>query len=179
MGAQWQRFRVNINEAYTADEREAIGEMIVESIRERVQNNGTNKYGRALPGYSESYKNSLNFKIAGKSEGDVNLTLSGDMLGALTVLSHTKGSLLIGFENGTPENAKADGNIRGTYGQSKSVGPKRDFLGIPKDDLRAILAEFPLKDDEKRQTNAAVSKAANKTTNKAKDGEVDDGEDQG
>jgi len=146
MGAKWQRVRIDIPDGYSPLEREAIGQEIVDFIRDRVQNRNLDKKNRELAAYSDAYARSLDFKIAGKSKNDVNLTLSGDMLGALTVLSQKKGSILIGWENGTPENAKADGNIRGTYGQSKQVGPKRDILGLTKEDLAQILDKFTPED---------------------------------
>lgn len=146
MGTKWQRFRVDIPDEYNPSEREALGDIIIEFIRDRVQNDNTDKKNRALPGYSKGYLKSLEFKIAGKSKGDVNMTLSGDTLGAMTLLSHQKGSLMIGFENGSFENAKADGNIRGTFGKNKQVAPKRDFLGLTDGDLKRILDEFTPED---------------------------------
>lgn len=113
--------------------------MIIERIVERTDQ-GKDKNGRSFPGYSESYKKSLDFKIAGKSAGDINLQLSGDMLAAIKLLKANKGSLEIGFDRGTEENARADGNIRGTYG-SDSPNPRkaRDFLGITDKELSRII----------------------------------------
>lgn len=100
----------------------------MERIVERTDQ-GKDKDGRAFAKYSKAYKESLDFKNAGK--GPVNLQLSGDMLAALKVLKTSKEWIEVGFEKGSDENAKADGNIRGTYG-SDSPDPKkaRDFLGI-------------------------------------------------
>lgn len=147
MPAKWQRVAISIPKGYGPEEREAIAEEIVDFIRERVQKKNLDKNNKPLPGYSEAYVKSLAFKIAGKSKGDVNLTQSGDTLGALALLSHTSGKLLIGYENGTDENAIADGNIRGTYGKSKPAGPRRDFLGLAKEDLKQILSRFEIDDD--------------------------------
>lgn len=110
-----------------------IGDLIVERIVERTDQ-GKDKAGNAWRGeaakYSEAYKKSLDFKIAGKGSG-VNLQLSGDMLAALRVLKSTSNWIEVGFDRGSDENAKADGNIRGTYG-SNTPNPKkaRDFLGM-------------------------------------------------
>lgn len=159
MPAKWQKFSVEIPKGYTPAEREVIAEEIIDYIRDRSQK-GLNKNNREFPGYSEEYEKSLNFKIAGKDKGKVDLTLSGDMLGALTVLSHSNGKLLIGFENGTEENAIADGNIRGTYGQAKPGAKRRDFLGITKADLAKILDEHPIEDQTSEDTADAQSSAA-------------------
>jgi hypothetical protein len=169
MATKWQRFTVDIPKGLSAPDREALGEEIIDFIRDRTKD-GKAWNNRDLPGYSDSYVKSLNFKIAGKSKGDVNLTLSGDMLGALTLLDTRNGKLTIGFEKGSQENAIADGNIRGTYGHSKSIGPKRDFLGITKGDLSRILDKFTPED-------AQVSDAAGKLTKGASSGlSVDDTE---
>lgn len=97
---------------------------------------GKDKDGNDFAKYSEEYKNSMDFKNAGKSKNALpNLQLSGDMLAALKVLDSTRNYITVGFEKGSDENGKADGNIRGTYGKPAPVGPKRDFLGISEKDL--------------------------------------------
>jgi hypothetical protein len=145
MATEWQRFTVTIPKGLDAGDREVLADDIIEFIRDRTKD-GKSWRNRDLPGYSDSYANSLNFKIAGKSKNDVNLTQSGDMLGALTLLDNKDGKLVIGYEKGSQENAIADGNIRGTYGKDKQVGPKRDFLGITKADLSRILENFTPED---------------------------------
>lgn len=113
--------------------------MLVERIVERTDK-GKDKDGRAFPKYSPSYKDSLDFRNAGKSAGNVNLQLSGDMLAALRVLNSTRNWIEIGFDRGTDENAKADGNIRGTYGKPTPDPKKaRDFLGVNEKELMKIL----------------------------------------
>lgn len=141
MSAKWQRFTVEIPEEYGPSERESIAQDVLDFIRSRTEK-GLNKNNRQFPGYSKAYIDSVEFRAAGKSAGKVDLTLTGDMLGALDLISHQKGKLLLGFENGSFENAKADGNIRGTYGSNKARGKKRDFLGITKSDLQNILDQY-------------------------------------
>jgi hypothetical protein len=150
MSTKWQKIDIPIPEGYTPSERRAIGEAIVEFIRKRVKDKNLDKRNHELPAYSKSYVESLNFKIAGKSKSDVNFTQSGDTLAALDVLETANGMVRIGWEQGSKENAIADGNIRGTYGHSHPVGPKRDILGLTKKDLSTILKEFPLDDQAKR-----------------------------
>jgi hypothetical protein len=130
----WQRFKVEIPEGFTPSEREAIAERIIERIRERsAEGTGIRSNGRhfTFPGYSDAYINSDAFKKAGKSPGQVNLKLSGEMLEELSLISNKPTQLLIGFQNGTESNAKAEGNAK-----------KRNFLGLNKSELAEILSEF-------------------------------------
>lgn len=144
MATKWQKIKIRIDKRYKPNEREAIAEDIVNTIVKRTTNQSKDKWGDPFPKYSKQYKNSLDFKIAGKSS-KVNLKLSGDMLTALDLLNHKNGELNIGFEKGSEENARADGNIRGTYGGSTARPSKaRDFLGINMDELRKILKKYPL-----------------------------------
>ena len=61
------------------------------------------------------------------------------MLSDLKLLSHKNGELTIGFEKGSKSNGKAEGNIKGTYGQPKPVQAPRDFLGISQEELDVLL----------------------------------------
>lgn len=126
MGAKWQRFTVDIPKTIK-DSREklALGEDIIKYIRERTRDGRDNR-GGSFPKYSKSYKNSFEYKVAHKS-GNVNLTQTGDMLQDIEVLSIYKDKIIIGFENGTLSNDKADGHITGWQGRSKV---KRPFLGF-------------------------------------------------
>jgi len=142
MAAKWQRKKINIPDDFGPADRELIAADIIEHIRLRTES-GRNKKNRPFPKYSKEYIESLDFKIAGKKPGKVDLTLTGDMLIALDLISHKKGELLIGYENGTIENAKADGNIRGTYGNPSPIpGKARDFLGITKKKLGEIVRSY-------------------------------------
>ena len=128
-------------------ERLELADLIIEHIYDRT-NQGVDKNGRSFPKYSKEYIKSLDFKNAGKSPSKVNLQLSGDMLAALKLLNHKSGNLMIGFENGTDENAKAEGNILGTYGGS-GTGKKRDFLGIQPGKLKELIKYVSGKSDTK------------------------------
>lgn len=134
----WMRTRIDLPEQLSSGDRELVLDEVTDFIRKRTQK-GKDKNNKAFPRYSKDYKASLDFRNAGKSS-KVNLTLSGDMLAAMDILSHKKGSGLIGYENGTEENSRAEGNIKGTYGQRSSIpGKKRDFLGIAQKDLDKII----------------------------------------
>jgi hypothetical protein len=137
--AKWQRFRVTVPDDFSPDMREALGREVTEFIRKRSEG-GKDKDNKKFPKYSKEYTQSLDFDNAGKSKNKVDLTLSGDMLIALDVLSHRRGSVLIGYEKGTEENAKADGNVTGSYGQPTGNPDKaRDFMGIKQSDLDKLI----------------------------------------
>lgn len=177
MSAKWQRVKIAIPDYLSPDERQALAFEILNFIRERTQKKNVDKNNRPFPAYSSSYAKSLDFKIAGKSKGSVDLTLSGDMLGALDLLSHKKGELLIGFENGSQENARADGNIRGTYGQSKPNSSKaRDFLGISPTDLKTILKNYPANKDLTDYVEAVLNVAKSPDNVEIGTVSLDDGE---
>lgn len=142
MATKWQKIKIDLSgHGLNEDQRHEVADLVIERIVNRTDQgldiNGKPWKGKAGE-YSESYKKSLDFKIAGK--GPVNLQLSGDMLAAIDVLDLTSRSAVIGFEKGSDENAKADGNIRGTYGNSTPIkGKARDFLGISERDLLKII----------------------------------------
>jgi hypothetical protein len=139
MAAKHQKIKVELPSDLEPDQVEEVADLIVERIVERTIQ-GKDKDGNRFPKYSDAYKNSFDFKVAGKS-GNVDLQLSGDMLAALQILKVQQNNKVeIGFERGSDENARADGNIRGTYGQSSPIpGKKRDFLGISDKELRKII----------------------------------------
>lgn len=151
MSTKHQKIIIPIPKGYSEFERERISRDIIEAIQINARN-GLDADGKPFKGgYTEAYKKSLDFKIGGKSPGKVDMTLSGDMLGAIDLLKNGNGKLVIGFEKGSDENARADGNIRGTYGQSKPIpGKARNFLGIPEAQLKAILRRYPLEADRTR-----------------------------
>lgn len=143
----WQRVKIEIPDDLDPSQRTELGKAVVEFIRQRTESGvGVKETGRGFrnvnfPPYSKAYLESLDFKVAGKSKTPVNLTLSGDMLIALDVLGHKRGELTIGFEKGTPENDRAEGNILGSYGGSPNPRKARNFLGISDEDLNQVLGE--------------------------------------
>lgn len=159
--AEQQKFSVEISEKYTSEERRAIAAEIIQRITERTREEGKDKNNRPFKGYSDSYKNSLDFKIAGKGSS-VDLTLTGEMLDAMQLLKAARGKIEIGYKAGDKINGKVEGNRLGTYGNPRPVAPARDFLGITKTDLQEILRRYPIRNEEKRSESVAQVKAANK-----------------
>lgn len=146
----WMKTTIKIPKKYKPEEREAIAIDVLEKIVERTQK-GIDKNGDKFPNYSSSYKKSLNFKIGGKTSR-VDLTLSGDMLADMQLLKHKSGEIVIGYENGTESNSKAEGNILGTYGSKIPDRKKaRDFLGVREKELSEILDKYPVDDKEERK----------------------------
>jgi hypothetical protein len=172
-----QKFTVKIPEEYTKIERQAIGQDIIDYIIERTQK-GFDKNGHPFKGYSKSYRESLDFKIAGKGK-TVDLTLTEEMLNELKIIKTKKGEIEIGYDGRKNSlNGKVEGNRLGTYGNKKSVTKGRDFLGIKKTPLDKILREFPLDEDRFERalraaaaTEAAESVARNIQTNFNEDDE--------
>lgn len=154
MATKHQFTDIKISPAYTDEERRAIARDLVKYIKDRTED-GKGPGGKPWSGeagkYSDEYKKSLEFKIAGKGS-TVDLSLSGDMLDSLDLLSSQRGQVRIGFQNGSDENARADGNIRGTYGQDKPIpGKARPFLNLTKEEIASVLEKYPLDNDQARQ----------------------------
>ena len=149
-----QKVKIAIPEDLGPSEREALAKDIVEFIRQRTERGvGVRETSRGFinvdfPKYSKIYKENLDYKVAGKSS-KVNLTLSGDMLIALDVLKTRRGEIVIGYERGSEENDRAEGNILGTYG-TDTPNPRRarNFLGISDRDLEELLAEYKRPEEE-------------------------------
>ncbi len=152
----WQRVRIPIPKGIGPSDREAIGEEMVERMVARAksrrgveaQGDGTFKHKR-FPRYSKEY---AEFKGVGR--GDVDLTLSGEMLDALEVISHRSGSILIGMPRGDSElNGKCEGNRTGSYGGAPDPSKARDFMGLPKTEMARILRSAT-RDDDKLKAKA-------------------------
>ena len=153
----WMRWTFDIDPKYDANERKAIAQDVIDKIIERTQERRIDKRGVGFKKYTTGYENSLEFKVAGKTKGSrANLTLSGDMLADLKFLRSEEGKITIGFEKGTESNDKAEGNIKGTYGQSKPTGRARDFLGLPPTVLDEVRRKYPLNSARKRAERAAA-----------------------
>lgn len=137
--------------------REAIGGAILERIRARTlsgqgvsfSDDGRGRSVTLKAPYSKEYAKSLEFKAAGKSRGNVNMTLTGDMLGLMDIKRQSGNTITIGW-NDADENAKA---------YNHSVGdtvPRRPFFGVSKSELNEI----------KKQFGSEIKEAAKAPTNK-------------
>lgn len=146
-------FRVPLN--LDLDARIDIAQEVIEFIVQRT-NKGLDKDNKPFKGYSESYMNSIDFKIANKDK-TVDLQLSGDMLSELKVINTAvNGFITIGYEPNTEENDRAAwqrNNTRPTF-------PKRDFLGIADKDLDRIIKNYVRSNPVEIQARRATSQIA-------------------
>lgn len=123
----------------TLDQIAKLEKEVLRFIRKRTSE-GKGKGGKTFPSYTEEYKRSLDFKNAEKSASKVNLKLSGDMIAALDILPSKKSEIKYGFEKGTPENDRAEGNVIGSYGQKKANPSKaRNFMGMTNAELALLV----------------------------------------
>lgn len=142
-----------------------MGREIIRTIRARTEA-GKDKNGAPFHGYSQEYKDSLEFRIAGKSESHVNLRLTGEMMSGMEVLwaNPASGSVAIGFRDST-DRGKAHGHITGANGKL----PVRDFLGISSDELASILSKVPDPDKLVRAQAIAAKQLAESQSQEQKD----------
>ena len=174
--ASEQSFTVEIDDRYGPDARAAIALEIMDFVVKRTQEGeGVLKtsdgrvYRKDFPAYSKSYKDSVNFRAAGKAS-NVNLTLTGDMLANIRLLRHRAGSITIGYGRSDEDTPKVEGNVTGSYGtESPNRKRARDFLGIHAKDLESILVGFPLKDREALRSSIEKVKALFKASEEALD----------
>ncbi len=137
----WQKVRIDLPDGYDASTRAEIGDAIVQFIRDRcAEGQGVKQRGKTFSTYDFPQYTAEYAKKKGQTK--VDLVLSEDMLSAMDVLSVSTSSVLIGFENGSKENAKAEGNQIGSYGRKPDPKKARRFLGVTNDELEAILAGF-------------------------------------
>ena len=112
--------------------RDQFGKAVIDRIIQRTSQESKDKDGKPFPKYSDSYMKSDVFKIYGKSS-KVNLELTGEMLSSMKAIDASQSIVIemIGDNN----KAKAQGH---KYGLGKKR-VKRDFLGLPQDDLNIIM----------------------------------------
>lgn len=138
------RIPSNISES----DREILGREIVRFIVQRTRK-GLDINNRPFKGYSENYKNNIDFENANKTN-KVNLTLTGEMLNTLEVKSHGLGFIKIGFND-------SDSNNKASYNRQKG----REFVGINQKDLNMLISKFTTQtEDQRLRSEIAGSVAA-------------------
>lgn len=159
MSKPWVRTIIPIDPNIDTDDAQTIAEELLDYIIERSKA-GKGADGKPFPGYSEAYKKSLAFKIAGKSPGKVDLTLSGEMLDSLKVLAVQRGKIVIGYDEGDPVNGKAEGNIKGTYGTDVEDASKaRDYMSVSANEVKKVIEDldlFPMEFQNQIRKEAAL-----------------------
>lgn len=110
--------------------RLAIAQKVIDHMVDRTRNKNVDVDGRAFKKYSEAYKKSTVFKLL--KDGDVDMTLTGNMMGDLDVLSDDDQTIEIGLTDET-EILKAFNHNTG------DTVPKRQFFGITEKELKDII----------------------------------------
>ena len=123
------RFRINVDGALGSQDRTLLGELIIERMLDRTER-GEDIEGRSFRRYSANYIDWLR-KIGASTT--VDLSLTGEMLASIRVLSHGTGFIDIGIEAGTFASEKA----RWQQGGNPNV-PSRPFMGIRDDEARSL-----------------------------------------
>ena len=125
-----QKKTLKIPKDLTPSERIELSDDIIDLIVKRTQRGRDVNNSKFKP-YSKEYA-----AAKGVSRGSVDLTVTGDMLDAVKLLTHRSGSITIGIEkgatdrNGVDLNAKAEGN-------QKVNG--REFIGLTQADLDNLI----------------------------------------
>ena len=157
MPIQQRKLTIRISNRYSASDRVSIARDVIRFIKDRTNNGigvsgkpnsvGVHSGTKKFKGYTPDYIKSKKFLNAGKNPTQVNLQLSKRMIGNLKLLKHGNGFIEIGYERGSKDNAKAEGNIIGSYGGTPSKSRERNFLGITESELTTILIKHPLPGD--------------------------------
>lgn len=122
-----------------------IGQAMIDYMKSRITDKNAGYDGEKLKSpYSKSYSQSLDFDAAGKSESDVNMTLSGDMLGSLDLTDETDSGFKIDLND--PEVLpRAYGHMTGFEGhpnQNKMKKYKRQFFGLSEAEQKVVIKDF-------------------------------------
>jgi hypothetical protein len=133
-----------------------IGQAIIDYMEERVEDGlGLNRVKLKSP-YSKSYSESLDFVAAGKSRNDVNMKLSGDMMGSIDLIKTDGSVITIGIDD-EAQAVKAYGHQTGFKGHPTLDSPKnkRPFFGVTNKELKDyVLKEFKDEIAAKKVTSA-------------------------
>lgn len=134
---------ISIPTRFNATQREAIGLDIVSRIVERTES-GLDINGNPFAPYKQSYKQTLDYQIGHAGSSTVNLTLSGEMLGSISIVGHGPGFIKLGFDDSSA--AQKAKWIQAPTGQKSGKQSPRKFLGINEKDLNKILAKYESSD---------------------------------
>ena len=127
MAIKQQKLLIKVPENFSQSQREAVGTEVINLIKERTQA-GLDADNKPFKRYAKSYIDDPDFKLAGKSKSDVNLTFTGEMLNEISVLNQATGFVVIGFESG-------EVNEKASFAKDKG----REFLGLTEKDKAKII----------------------------------------
>ena len=174
--------KINLKEEFGIDFRgrdslkQALGQAIIDRIVSRTESGQGMSFGFSGSGtpvklkspYSKAYAKSDDFKAFGKSRGNVNMTLTGDMLASIDLLKIDGNTIEVGI-NDSEEALKSYNHNTG------DTVPKRPFFGVNKKELKEIRREFSsdikeILDVQKREGKEAFEGAVLNLIGKIKDG---------
>ncbi len=112
--------------------RLSIAQAVIDYIVERTQD-GKALNGGSFKPYSKDYKESTAFNLL-KDSSEVNMTLTGSMLGSIDVLSDGPNTIRIGFRD-TKEKLKAFNHNTG------DTLPKRPFFGVTQKEVKELIED--------------------------------------
>ena len=134
---------IKIPKGFSKQERLSIAKDIISYIQDTASSGYSPVDGSKYVKYTKQYASKKGSKF-------VDLTLSGEMLSAIELLSEKDGELKIGYEAKSEVAGKAEGNQIGSYGQPKPNKDKaRPFIGIKPDELKSILNQHGSEDIER------------------------------
>ena len=148
---------INVPQSLNTLQREAVGLEVIEFIIDRTKN-GLDINNAPFAGYKQSYKDTFEYKIGHGGDSTVNLTLTGEMLGTISIVNHGVGFVKLGFTDS--EAAKRAKWIQAPSGQKAGKQSPRKFFGITQKDLNKIIAKYE-SSDAAFQINATRSLADN------------------
>ena len=147
------KLRLNLKKIFDIDFsdkpglKQLVTQAFIDTIRERTENKNASWTGSKFPKYTKEYIKSLPFRAAGKSPGDVNLRLTGAMMGTMDKTEETTNTVTLGWDD-IDEGNKAHGHITG------NVGKKRDFFALNQTEINRI----------KKQLGPDIQAAQDETT---------------
>jgi len=147
-----------IPDYFKPQHRELLGNLIIDEIINRTNNRKVDINGSPFKKYSESYMKSEAFKDAGNGKRP-DLTLRGEMLSELSIISHKKGSITIGYSTDSDVAGKVEGNQIGSYGREPNPDKARPFIGLPESVLERLIAvvDVDIIDSESKEIDKTTS----------------------
>jgi hypothetical protein len=130
------------------DLKQAIGQALIDKMVERTQS-GVDVNGSSFKGYSPSYVKSDEFKAFGKSKGDINLTLTGDMLNAITPQGESAETIKIKQTGRTNILKQFNHNTGDTVKKRKNFGVTSREIKEVKEDFKDAIKELKNKQKSK------------------------------
>lgn len=144
-----QTFTFEIDGSLDLAARREIAQRAIDYIINRTRQ-GQGPDG-AFGSYSRTYASSSIFEAAGKSDGPVNLTLTGDMLDSIDIIDiSTPGFVTIGFDGG-------ENNDKAAWNREKGY----NFLELTGAEIDDLTADFETVTPEEIQTSGLIGAVAN------------------